>query len=476
MPKIQPGIAALVPAVVLAVAAWGLALFSSPVTGPQPMAWHKADGSPPTAAADSPYGVRGCVLADINFDMALWNGGVIVPCRNEALGAGWAFLDPRKQEATLRWPLPDSGEVLYSVGLVPGSDKRFAIVFQLALPGDAFVGVAGPQGWERAPENLGRVRYLAGAWVGSRLELVVVPLTGADRFGFRSPVKVLAFEGTERRERVAVPACGNECQTPKIAYRAGGRWVFENAGGAIAEGGEPVAPAFPGRTLNDDDLDLVAQGRLRTPTTLSLGRPDTPGIGADGKPSNASPPPWSGMRVVRQNRFAIDDVLRRRPQWGNEALSAITEQVGDRTLTWHTDSDDHVRISGAPQPAAEAISALPAVAQWPQALASRVFVPDGTAGFWLVDSAGESIHLDSALRRTDPLSLRQHLLSSRGAVPLYALGWALFGLPILLAVCVGLSLCIGPRRPVVRERPVQLAAVLYLVSAGWALFQFVPLL
>ncbi|MGJ7527749.1 hypothetical protein ACSFB7_18695 [Variovorax sp. GB1P17] len=476
MRKITAATAALLAAIALAIVAWVLALASSPVTGPQPMAWHKADGSPPTVAADSFRRFRGCSLADINLDMAVWNRGVIVPCRDEALGAGWAFLDPRTQQATLRWPLPNSGEALLTQGLLPGPERRLAIVFQQAVAGDSFVGIANAGGWERPPESLGRVRYLAGAWIGNRLELVVVPVSTEDRYGLSAAVKVIALEGKERRERVAVPACGTDCHTPQMPYRAGGRWVFEDAGRAIAEGGESVAPAFPGRTLYEGEVDLLAQGTLRTPDTLSLGQKDTPGIGADGKPTQAAPPPWSGMRIVRQNRFTIDDGgLRRRPQWADASLRAITEQAGDRTLTWDTDDSDHVRITDARQPSTDAMTALTAVAQWPKGLASRVFLPDETGGFWLVDSAGESIHLDSALRRTDPLSLRAHLQSSR-TLPVYALGWALFGLPILLLVCVGLSLCITPRKPGVRDRAVKLAAVLYLVSGGWALLQVVPLL
>lgn len=477
MRKITTATAALLVAVALAVAAWGLVLASSPVTGPQPMAWHKADGSPPTVAADPFNRFRGCSLADVNLDMAVWNGGVIVPCRDEALGIGWAFLDPRTQQATLRWPLTQNGDVLFTQGLLPGTGQRLAIVFQQSIAGDTFIGIANAGGWERAPQTLGRVRYLAGAWVGNSLELAVVPVTADDRYGLFAAVKVIAIEGNGRRERVAIPACGTDCHTPQMAYRAGGRWVFEDAGRAVAEGGESVTPVFPGRTLYEGDVDLVAQGKLRTPSTLSLGHEDTPGIGADGKPTHAAPPPWSGMRVVRQNRFTIDDgAVRRRPQWADASLRAITEQVGDHALTWHTDDSDQVRITDARRPAIDTMSARAAVTQWPQGLASRLFLPDATGGFWLVDSAGESIHLDNALRRTDPLSLRQHLRSSRSAVPVYALGWALFGLPILLLLCVGLSMGIAPRRPGARDRAIKLASVLYLVSAGWALLQVVPLL
>ncbi|ALN59439.1 hypothetical protein GLE_4097 [Lysobacter enzymogenes] len=472
-----PAVAALLfAALALAAVAWALVLASAPVTGPQPMRWQRADGSPPAPADAGGYPFRGCRLADVQLDMALWNGGAIVPCHDPALGSGWAFLDPRRRTATLRWPLADDGEAPLTLGLSPGPGRRLALVFQRAVEGDAFVGIAGADGWARAPEKLGRVRYLAAAWVGDRLELALVPLTGQDPHGLRGPVKVVGFDDAGRQERIAVRACGADCPTPPIAYRAGARWVFEYAGRARAEGGEPVAPAFPGRTLEDLDLDLVAQGRLRSPIGLSLGRGDTPAIGADGKPTLAAPAPWDGMRTVRQERFVVDVAPQRRAQWAEPSLRAITERAGARTLTWYTDERDRVHVTDARQPTIEAMAALPAVARWPQGLASRMFASDDAGGWWLVDSSGESIHLDRDLRRTDPLPLRQHLRDARGEIAVYALDWALFALPALSILCAGLSLCAAPRRPLLRARPLAIAALLYLPGAVWALLQVAPLL
>lgn len=468
--------AAFAAALVVSIAAWIVAFAGAAVTGPQPMRWYRADGSPPVVADGRGQSFGGCRLADLQLDTAVWNGGVIVPCRDPALGTGWAFLDPRQRQASLRWPLRDSGETLLSLGLIPGPRRQLAVVFQQAIEGDAFVGIAAADGWSWAPENLGRVRYLAGAWAGNRLELVMVPLAADDPNGLRGAVKIVAFDSGGRHERIAVPGCGKDCRAPLIAYRAGGRWVFEDEGRARAESGESVSPAFPGRTLEDIDLDMVEQGRLHAPVALSFGERNTAGIGADGRPRRAASPPWDGLRVVRQNRFAIDDAPRRRAQWADASLRAITERVGARTLTWYTDDSDRVRVTDAREPAIEAMAALPAVAQWPQRLANRAFVADEAGGFWLVDSAGESIHLDRSLRRTDPLALREHLLASRGPLAVYALAGALFGLPILLVACLGLSLCLRPRRPLLRAGPVAVASALYLLGAGWALLQIAPLL
>jgi hypothetical protein len=57
-----------------------------------------------------------------------------------------------------------------------------------------------------------------------------------------------------------------------------------------------------------------------------------------------------------------------------------------------------------------------------------------------------------------------------------ALGWALFGLPILLVGCAAIGWLIGPRRPIVRGKPIAVAAVLYLASGAWVLLHVVPLL
>jgi hypothetical protein len=112
-----------------------------------------------------------------------------------------------------------------------------------------------------------------------------------------------------------------------------------------------------------------------------------------------------------------------------------------------------------------------------------MFVPDDAGGYWLVDGSGEYIHLDHALHRTDPLALREHL-RQRGSIGTFidepeherALGWALFGFPILLVGCAAIGWLIGPRRPIARGKPIVVAAVLYLASGAWALLHVVPLL
>jgi hypothetical protein len=86
-------------------------------------------------------------------------------------------------------------------------------------------------------------------------------------------------------------------------------------------------------------------------------------------------------------------------------------------------------------------------------------------------------------RRTDPLPLREHL-RQRGSLGTFidepeheeALGWALFGFPILLVGCMAMGWLIGPRRRIVRGKPIVVAAVLYLATAAWALLQVAPLL
>jgi hypothetical protein len=257
--------------------------------------------------------------------------------------------------------------------------------------------------------------------------------------------------------------------------------VFERSGHAVAEGGEPVAPAFDDHAFHAE-VDLVAHGRLDAPATLRLGR-DTRVIGADGKPTHPPPPPWAGLVVARQTRYEIDDAIRRRPQWTTaRGRHAIVEQVGGRTITWHADDDDRIRISDTRVPPDTTPPVKPVV-RWSRFLATRMFVADGAGGFWLVDGSGEYIHLDRALHRTDPLPLREHLRQRGSLVPDLdepeherALGWALFGFPILLVGCIAIGWLLGPRRPVIRATPIVVAAVLYLVTAAWALFQVAPLL
>jgi len=472
--------ALVVAAAAMAGGTWYRTLTGEPATGPQRMTWHKADGSPPTDPPGDPYPFHGCD-GDMYFNIAVWNGGVILPCEDEAIGIGWAFLDPRTHNATLRWPLPNGGKIPVTRGLVLGPDHQLAIVFEAPFLGDLFVGVARPEGWSRLPENLGRVKYHAAAWVGATLELVVTPVSPEGELGQNAPIKVVSLDGAERREWIGLPACDEPCLMPDIVYRAGSRWVFERSGYAVAEGGKPVSPALDDPAFHAES-DLVAHGKLDAPATLRLGE-DTPVIGADGKPTHSAQLPWDGLVVARQARYEIDDAIHRRPQWTTDRRHrAIVEKVGGRALTWHTDEDDRVRITDARLPPDTTPPVRPVV-RWSRSLATRMFVPDDAGGFWLVDGSGEYIHLDRALHRTDPLPLREHL-RQRGSLGTFidepaheeALGWALLGFPILLVGCMAMGWFIGPRRPIVRGKPIVVAAVLYLATAAWALLQVAPLL
>lgn len=479
--------------------AWYRTLSAEPATSPQAMTWHKADGSPPTNLPGDAYLFDGCD-GDMQLELAVWRGGVITSCDDKALGDGWVWLDPVARRAELRWPLPPGPRVSRTRGLIPGPGGALAIVFERALHGEIFVGIAAPHGWARAPESLGLARYRAAAWVGGRLEVVVTPVTAEDRYGMQQPHTIVAFEGGRRTERRGIAACAEpHCFTPSITYRAGGRWVFERAGRAVTETGEPATGVVPAK--NDDyDVDLVAHGKLDVPTELALGLP-APVIGADGKAGTPPPPPWSELKITRQVRYEIDaepgrsageartgdaaigHQIRRRPLWAADpGYRALVEQVGGRTLVWHTDDDDRVRI-------ADALEALPQVkpaVRWHQGIAKRIIYPDPTGGYWMVDTDGRYIHLDGALRRTDPLPLREHL-RRRGSLldgleePEHErkLGWALFGLPLLLAAAYLIGALAAPPgasrwRP--RVAPLAVVAGLYALSALLVLPGVLPLL
>jgi hypothetical protein len=479
MMKRIAGIVIVVAAVALAAGAWLVTLRAAPATGPERMTWHKADGSVIVPAAKDAYPFDGCT-GDIGMTLGVWNGGVIIPCDHEATGVGWAFLDPRTHEATLRWPLAPGATRGRTQGLIVGPDHQLAIVFNARLQGDVWVGIAGPQGWVRAPENLGRLRYHAAAWVGGKLELAVRQTSDAseaDKFGMSAAIEVITLDGAAHRSRIALPSCGTDCVMPEIVYRAGDHWVFEHDGRAVGEGGAPAVVAFKDQPF-ESMIDLAAQGKVDTPAELALGE-DTLGIAADGKPTHAAAPPRSGLRVVSQTRFTLDGAIRRRPQWVvGEDFHLIVEQVGDRTITWHTGDDDRVRFTDAAIGPGGVPPVAP-VARWYKGLAIRVAVADDAGGFWMIDGTGEHIHLDAALHRLDPLGLRTHL-RQRGSLGIHidepehekALGWALFGLPLLVA---GFGLAAWLTKAA-RGRAVVVAAALYLATGGWALLHVLPLL
>ncbi|HEX4419605.1 MAG TPA: hypothetical protein VH165_16945 [Kofleriaceae bacterium] len=466
----------IVAAVVLAAVAWLVTLRCQPATGPRRMTWRKADGALLVKRTDVAYPFDGCD-GDIGMNLAVWNGGMIVSCDHEELGVGWAFLDPRTGEARLRWPVPPGGMLARTVGVIPGPDHQLAIVYEAKLESDLLAGVARADGWASPPINLGRRRYHAAAWVGGKLELATRPTSDADPFGFQAPIEIITLDGAAYTSRVALPACDSPCITPEIGYRAGGRWVFEIDGHALGEGGQPTTAVLD-TPSSEGMVDLVAHGRLDTPAALSLGE-DTPGIGPDGKVTHPAGPPRPGLRPIRQDRFTIDGAIRRRPQWRiGRSNRWLFEQVGDRTIAWHTGEDDRVWVTDEPV-SEDGMPAVAAVARWSLGLAHRVILTDDAGGFWMIDGSGEYLHLDAALHRTDPLSLRMHL-AQRGSLGTHidepeheqALGWALFGLPLLVAG-VALAAWLAKATP---GRVVVVAAVLYLATGGWALLHVLPLL
>jgi hypothetical protein len=473
-------IAVMAAAVLVMAGTWVVTLTCAPATGPRRMTWHKADGSPPSNPAGDPYPFDGC-RGDIGLTLAVWNGGVIMPCEDEAIGIGWAFLDPRTHDATLRWPLAPGSKRARTRGLIPGPGGQLAIVSETDLPGDIVVGIARADGWARPPDNLGHAGYLAAAWVGGTLELAIHRITPDDKYGMRTAIEVITLDGASRRSRIAVAACNESCLTPQIVYRAGARWVFESDGHAIAEGGEVVPAAFSDQPFASM-IDRFAHGDLEVPASLALGR-DTAVIDAAGKPAHPPAPPRTGLRVVRQTRYTIGDALERRTQWvAGRDLRTVIEQAGGRTITWHTDDDDRVRVADTPV-APDQVPAVAPVVRWSQGLATRVVLSDDAGGFWLVDGSGEYLHLDRALRRLDPLPLRTHL-RQRGSLgphidePSHAwtLGWALFGLPVLLAGYLVLARLADERDVLRRARTFVVVAVVYLATAAWALLHVVPLL
>ncbi|HET7500893.1 MAG TPA: hypothetical protein VFK02_07825 [Kofleriaceae bacterium] len=472
-------VAVVVAAVALAGGAWYRTLTCAPATGPRHLTWHKADGTPPTDPPGDAYPFDGC-SGDMNFNLAAWSGGVILPCDDEAIGAGWAFLDPRTGQAALRWPASTGGKEPITIGLVPGPDHQLAIVFEAPLQGDLYVGIARPDGWARPPEDLGARVYRAGAWVGGRFELVANRVGEHDEFGLMSATEVIALDGAARRERIALPACASPCVMPEIVYRAAGRWVFERDGGAVVEGGGQVPAAFDEPYFHAQ-IDRVAHGVLSVPATLALGE-DTPVLDADGKPAHPPPPPWAGLVTTRSTRYRIDGAIHRLPLWASDrSYRGLVEQVADRSITWHSDEDDRVRITDARLRPGELPHVAPVV-RWRQGLATRMIIPDDATGYWVIDGSGAYIHLDHALHRTDPLPLREHL-RQRGSLGRHIdepehermLGWVLFGLPLLLAGGVAIGWLAAGRSRVL-ARPVVVAALVYLATAAWALVHVAPLL
>src|SRR5580704_9139383 len=459
--------------------AWYLTCSAHPATGPHRMVWHRGDGSlAPTDPHDvDPYAK--CEGEDIALTFAVWERGLFVRCDEEtSVGVGWALLDPATGQAALRWPAPSHNG--YTHALVPGPEHQLAIIYGGIDDNDLSVGIATHDVGARPPESLGRVHYDAAAWVGTNLEIVVTKLGAAadssDMYFTRPHSVITIGKGATTTREVPALCPEPDCAEPQLVYRAAGRWVFEDWGHATTESGEHVPGRFSGPGFAET-VDRAEQGTLTATTSGALAQ-STPVLHADGT-AGASPPLPAGVlpdRLVDEARFEIDEHgIRRRPRWFIGAgYGVMMENIAGRSLFWSHDRSELTRVADS---AAQLAAARPVVRSSPS-LEQRGFIPDGHDGYWLVDVSGEYVHLDHALARIDPLTLREHL-RQRGSVGPFIdepeherkLAWALFGLPVLLLVgaCFGLS----RRDAKLRWSPpwsrLALVAAVYLVTGGLAL-------
>ena len=449
----------------VAALAWYATLTIEPITGPSRMVWHRADGSP-AVEADPDYSNGGCT-GDIGLEIAAWHGGALVSCDSAAIGIGWAFLDPAAGEARLRWPAERNQ---FTVGLIPGPHGELAIVFEPHLSTDLAFGIATIDGWRRPPESLGKVTYRAAAWIGDDLQLVVTPSTTSDSMPAHT---IVTIHGNARTDRTGIASCGTDCFASQIVYRAHDHWVFEGYAGSVTETGEPATPIFDDN-LFPSMIELLAAGRLDSPPTLSLGMP-TPALVAGGTVTTVVPP--VDRVPISQIRYAIEgSTIARQPLWKlDERLRFLVERVQGRDLARLYDDEGRVRVADHVEP--EAVAPLHPIAHWDQGLEKRILLPDDRDGYWFVDSSGEYLHLDHALHRLDPRSLREHLTERGSLGPhiqepthVYVLGWALLGWPILLLGAV----VAGRGKP--RTKHVLVVAAVYLVTGGYALWVSAALL
>jgi hypothetical protein len=152
----------------------------------------------------------------------------------------------------------------------------------------------------------------------------------------------------------------------------------------------------------------------------------------------------------------------------------IAQRVGDRTILTSSQGEDLQLIGDRPD------RLRPTIYQsLSEGFEIGVFLPRASGGYYWVDGNGDYITLDARLRRTDRLSLREHL-RRRGSVGAFIdepahvvqLALALFGLPVLALV----GLLAGVRRGSLRTGPLLAALVLYVIVGGIALVKVLPLL
>lgn len=488
--------------------AWYRTLTFDRPTGPRSVAWYDADGAlVDTARIDRRVG------DSFMHDALVLGDRLIVstdgPARDgRSARGGFAWIAPSVGQARIAWPLDTKSRPTLE-GVAVRDLDTFAVMLRSARDtGEGMreylaVAIAGRDGWLRPPEIViewadrrpgelgGRPLLLGMSWVDGELEAVLTHPSGEDRFGPESPPDIVRVPASGART-VRTHALGcTDCSVYGALPGPKG-WtiiVHADAGVRLSDGSGGTAPAPPALAWwSYGNSDRAALGTLWA--AFGFGEPR---VERDGSRSEPVPPIAGWVQTVVARRLEwIDGVLRSQRPWARELrdTAVLAQRIGDRTIVTATDVEGDLQLVGfAPD------ALRPAIYNTGSSdFRIGTFLPRRGGGYYWVDGDGDYVTLDDQLRRIDPMPLRHHL-RTRGSVSdsidepehEHALGWALFGLPILgLVGLLGFIGLVVARRARDQQSDggrgslplgVLIAAfAAYVITGGIAFLQVLPLL
>jgi hypothetical protein len=484
---------ALLALVPIALAGWRLAGHDRWITAPRHLQWLAADGRPlddrGNREAEESCG------ADIHVKLVTDGSRAWAVC-----DAALVAFDLARGTARPAYPVPRDLKREWMEGLLPTEDgSRIAMVWRTVPPERLVLGVAGPEGWVRAPASLAGpgvdLRLLGMSWRDGALDVVAdqgpapTPTEGAP-----AAVIVSVLPDGTTRQRTVMPeslACGPYCRVA-FAYRRPGarawRFLVQRAGSDdwdVEENGAHEVAAAPHDLLLLGALGLTRTGILRDPMALRVELQPDGSFGA----LPAAPAAAGGAPLLSSFHRRDGGRVAVVPQWFLQGEGAFLHDLGGRAVRTRRVSvaDEGAAIPGDAEYTAVAdvtdpshpVESYVATAHDCPSLSQGTFVPRGDGGWWLVDPAGCHVALDASLHRADPWGVVDHL-RMRGSSyvawrePSHAasLAWVLFGLPVALAAAIVVARI--RRRP--PRGPLLAAAWVYAASAAVLLVRVWPLL
>ncbi|HEY4175418.1 MAG TPA: hypothetical protein VGM90_01240 [Kofleriaceae bacterium] len=433
--------------------------FDRPTT-PRHIVWSYADGSLVDAAHGDTVGRPG-VYEALVLGTRLIVRAADSSSEHPSRQVGYGYIEPSSNRGKIAWPIAADAQERYStVALAVRDEHTFAVAFEV-FPTDApygprplYVGIAGPEGWLRAPteiEDAPGMAVRAMSWVDGAVELVLLHPGASHIDGMAVPDVSGRYS---QPDVIRVPLTG-ELATRSLAFTCEHCEVVE----VIRRDNDwrVVLRTWDGNRLTDDTVVASATTQVPGPPAVPLERglsPDRTSLGvvsstlptnrvtADGTVVTTPPlvPGWENVwmnNVVGVRDGALTRLRFSFDQTGHSAGEALETTTGIVYIGHQHDYDLAGTSLTTMHPVVDAAF-----------LSDMVMLPRTGGGYYATTGMGTYVALDANLRRTDSLSVREHL---RNQTPRASyddfLGWVLFGLPLVALVGIALGFVRDYPRP-----------------------------